>query len=454
VVDQEDFQRLPGLLAVFRAGYAISRGDAAGTLQYAKQALLFFAEDDHIWRGAAAALLGLAYWPAGNLEEAYRSFAEGMAQLQKAGYISDAVGGRLALADIRITQGRLGEAMRIYEQGLQLAVVHGQPHLRGTADMYVGIGAIQLERNDLAGATQQLLHSQEQGEHTGFPQHPYRWRVAMARIRAVEGDLQAALELLGEAEQRYVGDFYPNVRPIAALKARVWIAQGKLAEALDWAHRQGLSAQDELTYLREFEHITLARLLLAHYQRERAEQTLLDAVALLQRLLDAAQAGGRIDRVIEILVLQALAYQHQDDMTAALVPLQRALALAEPEGYVRIFVDEGAAMAQLLREAARRRMMPSYISRLLAAFDGTQPQNTAPSPHPTRPAAHALIEPLSERELEVLRLLSTDLSGPEIARKLIVSLNTLNTHTKNIYSKLGANNRRAAVRRAEELKLL
>ena len=125
--------------------------------------------------------------------------------------------------------------------------------------MYVGMSELHREHNDLDAATQHLLRSKELGEHIGFPQNRYRWRVAMARIREAQGDLDGALDLLHEAERLYVSDFSPNVRPIAALKARVWVAQGRLGEALDWAREQGLSAEDDLSYLREFEHITLAQ---------------------------------------------------------------------------------------------------------------------------------------------------------------------------------------------------
>jgi LuxR family maltose regulon positive regulatory protein len=165
----------------------------------------------------------------------------------------------------------------------------------------------------------------------------------------------------------------------------------------------------------------------------------------LVRLLEAAEGGGRMGSVIELLVLQALAHQARGDLPAALVPLARALALAEPEGYVRLFVDEGAPMALLLDAAAKRGIAPHYAWQLLVAF-GRAEDTPAPK--------QVLMEPLSERELDVLRLLSTDLDGPEIARELVVSLNTMRTHTKNIYSKLGVTSRRAAVRRAEELGLL
>jgi LuxR family maltose regulon positive regulatory protein len=228
------------------------------------------------------------------------------------------------------------------------------------------------------------------------------------------------------------------------LKARVRVAQGELGEALGWAGERGLSVADDLSYLREFEHITLVRVLLARCTAERAEHPIQEATRLLERLLRAAEEGRRTASVIEILVLQALAHQARDDIPAALASLRRALTLAEPEGYVRIFADEGPPMASLLRAAAKLRIAPSYVRRLLAAVNKTGD---------SMPASQGLIDPLSERELDVLRLLGTDLGGPDIARELIVSLNTVRTHTKNIYAKLGVNNRRAAVRRARELDL-
>ncbi|HEY0736915.1 MAG TPA: LuxR C-terminal-related transcriptional regulator [Herpetosiphonaceae bacterium] len=445
VVDDEAFRRLPGTIAIARAGMALARGDVPATVLYAQQALNLAPEDDHLTRGGAAGFIGLAAWTSGELETAHRTFAAGMASLRKAGNIADAINGAITLAAIRIAQGRLRDAMRTYEQALQLASSQGAPLPRGTADIYVGMSGLARERNDLQSATQHLLRSKDLGEHAGFPQNRYRWRVAMARIREAEGDLDGALTLLDEADRLYMSDFSPNVRPIGALKIRVRLAQGRLSEALDWARAQGLSVQDELSYGREFEHITLARLLLAQGKSSLAESFMLDAMGLLQRLLHAAESGERMASVIEILVLQALAHHMQGNTAAALMPLSRALTLAEPESYVRIFVDEGPAMGTLLEHAAKHGIAPSYGDQLLNAFG-----KTAARP----PSNRVLIEPLSERELDVLRLLGTDLSGPDIARELMVSLNTLRTHTKNIYEKLGVNNRRAAVHRAEELKLL
>jgi LuxR family transcriptional regulator, maltose regulon positive regulatory protein len=439
VVDEGEFRRLPSAVAVHRAGHALLLGNLALTEKHARRALDLATADDHLRRGGAAALLGLAGWASGNLEPAYQSYAAGRASLRLAGHQSDALGCTLALADIRIAQVRLREAMRTHEQALELAAEQGLPVLRGTADMHVGMSRIHCERNDLEAAIQHLVTSQELGEHTGLPQNPYRWRVGMARITEARGDLDGALDLLKEAEHLYVGDFFPDVRLVSALKARVWLAQGKLEEALEWTLERELSVADDLSYLREFERITLARVLLAR-------RAIPEAIGLPERLLRAADDGARNGSVIEILMLQAVGYQMQDNISAALAPLERALTMAQPEGYVRLFVDEGSAMARLLEAVAKRRTAPEYARQLLAAF-GNRPLHKTP-------LTSDLMEPLSERELDVLRLLGTELDGPDIARQLVVSLSTLRTHTWNIYSKLGVNNRRAAVRRSNDLDLL
>ena len=224
--------------------------------------------------------------------------------------------------------------------------------------MHVGMSEVYRERDDLHAATRHLLTSQELGEHTGLPQNRYRWRVAMARIRQAEGDLAGALDLLNEAERLYVGDFFPNVRPVPALKARVWIAQGSLVKPS--AGRVSRACPLMTT------SVTCASSSTSPWpgcswrgtQGERAEPSVHQATRLLERLLLAAEEGGRTGRVIEILVLQALAHQMQGDIPAALACLERAVTLAEPEGYVRVFVDEGPPMAALLqsgRETGDRR---------------------------------------------------------------------------------------------------
>jgi LuxR family maltose regulon positive regulatory protein len=444
VVDEAAFRRLPAAIAFYRAALAHVGGDVAGTMTHARRALELVGEDDPVGRGSAAALLGLAYWSTGALDDADRWYSDGMSSFENAGFVYDAIGGAITLADLEIGQGHLRVAMSTYERALQLAT-ETTPPLMGAADMHVGMSLLLAEHNDLDAATQHLLASRELGEHAGLPQNRYRWPVAMARVRQAEGDPRAALELLDEARRLYVAGYSPNIRPVSALRARVQVPAGQLVEALGWAHERRLSADDDLSYLHEYEHITLARVLLAKHATERVEGGLHGPARLLERLLEAAESGARTGSVIEILVVQALVHQAERDIPAALASLARALTLAEPEGYVRLFIDEGVAMVSLLRAAVKQGTVQGYARRLLAA--GTKTPVTGPD-------LPGLIGQLSERERNVLRLLGSDLDGPDIARELSVSLSTVRTHTNNIFAKLGVHDRRAAVRQARKLGLL
>ncbi len=311
--------------------------------------------------------------------------------------------------------------------------------------MHIGLAGVLLERNDLTRAREHLATSQRLGEYNGLPQNPYRWRVVMARLREAEGHLDDALALLDEAERVYVGDYAPNVQPVPAVRARLRLRRGELAHAQEWARERQLSSDDGPSYLREYEHLTLARLLIARHRVEPDAREFDNALTLLDRLLAAAERGGRGASVVEALILQAVAHEAGGDAPAALAALHRAVTLAQPEGYVRLFVDEGAPMAVLLKALRKQPAAPAYVNRLVAA---TTTIGTPAS------ISQTLVEPLSERELDVLRLLGGDLGGPDIARQLSVSLNTLRTHTKNIYAKLGVTSRRAAVRQARDLNLI
>ncbi len=447
VVDEKQLARLPGVVELHWAGLALVAGDAAGTHRHAQLAIARAAPDDHVTRAGAAALSGLASWGAGDLRRAYDRYSACVDGLSQAGHIADVLGCTITLGDLLITQGRLSDALAAYERALVLAT--RQPGvLRGTADMYVGISQIALERGDLPAAEAYLQRSHDLGEHLGLPQNPYRFRVATARVRHAQGDLASAVDLLADAQRVYTGDFSPNVRPVPALRARMLAAAGRVDEALAWAVENHLSVDDDLSYVHEYEHITLARVLVAQYRAQRSEPTERAASGLLERLLVEAERGERTGSVIEILVLQAVTNHARGEVSAAVSTLERAAALAEPEGHVRVFTEDGPPMVALLRLLAEKRPTWIYARRLLAAA-------TPPQPGPsTEPVAGRVVDPLSERELQVLHLLATDLDGPDVARRLVVSLNTLRTHTRNIYAKLGVNNRRAAVRRAGELNLL
>ena len=310
--------------------------------------------------------------------------------------------------------------------------------------MYVGMSEVHRERDDLPAATRPAAAARSWASTTGCRRTGIaggsRWP-GYARLKEI---WPARSSLLNEAERLYMGDMFPNVRPVPALKARVWIAQGRLGEALGWAREQGLSVDDDLSYLREFEHITLARLLLARSGRAGLSTPFTRRPGSWSACCWRRKKAGGRDGSSRSWCCGLSRDQRLGDIPAALACLERAVALAEPEGYVRVFADEGPPMASLLRALAKRGTAGNYVRRLLAAMGGTGHDS---------PVNQALIEPLSERELDVLRLLGTDLNGPAIARELMVSLNTVRTHTKNIYAKLAVTSRRAAVRRGAELGL-
>ena len=434
VHDDAEFRRLPAQVAMYRAGLALLRGDLAGTIAHGERVVSLSEADDHFGRGAAAALIGLAHWTDGDLEAARRHYAAAIHAFESAGFLADILGCSLGLADIQVAQGRLGAAKRTLRAGLDLAAANGP--LRGTADMHVGLSELHLERNELEEAAEHLRASLELGEHLALRQHAYRWRVVEARLRAAHGDHTGALDLLREAEERYDTDYSPKARPVTATTARVRLAAGDLAGAEQWAADSGLTADDDPVYLREYEHLTLVRVLLASGRAA-------EATRLLQRLLAAAEAGHREGGSIEALLLLALAHDAGGDTGQALAVLADALTRAEPEGFVRVVLEAGPGMTALLKAAVRRGRAAEQAVALLAAGGAS----------PSAAARHVLADELSSRELDVLRLLRSDLSGPEIAAELVVSLNTVRTHTKNIFMKLGANSRRAAVRRADELGL-
>ncbi len=424
VVDRAELARLPASIALYRAALALVGGDRDGTVTNAELALARAPEGDRLTVASASALLGLAALTRGDLDAVHRAYRTAAETLGDIGHIADVLGCSITLGDIEIAQGRLGQAQRTYQRALDQADGSAP---RGVADMHVGLSRIALERGDRVGAAGHLREADRLGEAAGLPQNPARWRVAMACLRWAEGDPATAIALLDEAEAVYVADFNPDLRPIAALRARMQAASGDVAAGVAWARAHDVSAEDALSFILEYQHVTLALVLLAEHDRTGSAADLTDAASLVDRLLDAAEAGGRTGVVIELLVLQALAREASGRPDQALASWERALRLGEPEGYVRVY-EEARALGW------------SHVGGPSASTG-------------TAPATQELIDPLSSRELDVLRYLGSELDGPAIARELGVSLATVRTHTQHIYTKLGVNNRRAAVLRAHQLNL-
>ncbi|MBI1281517.1 MAG: helix-turn-helix transcriptional regulator [Anaerolineaceae bacterium] len=441
IVNEDALQSLPALLANARIYLSQAQGRVRVAVKHARHTLDILPMDDHYHRGLAELFLGLAYWAGGNLELACQSIADGVDDMRLTKNTYFQVFGTTALADIKMAQGRLHEAASRYTQSLQFEMDQEEFALRRLADRHVGLGEIHRERNDLKAAVKSLQDAKkEMADQAIFPGREFRWHVAMARVKMAAGDTDSAQDLLHTAERLHKQDIVPDIRPATAIKARIWISEGRLTEVESWAQQQGLSVDDELSYVHEFEHITLARLLLAQQKNG-------VAVKLLNDLLNAAEVEGRIGSVIEILILLALAHAAQGDIDIALVPLERAFALAAPEGYIRIFIDEGQPMVRLLSRGVERGIMPGYARKLLNALDTQSPYSTVSESEP-------LVEPLSERELEILGLVAQGLSNREISERLFIALDTVKGHNRNLYQKLQVARRTEAIARARELGLI
>lgn len=355
-----------------------------------------------------------------------------------------AISTTFVLTDIRIAQGYLHKALAVYEHGLQLAKTKNDTLLQGTADMYLGLSGLYHQQGKYELSKANLQQSETLGAQIALPDWAYRLCLAQARFKQSQAKFNEALDFLDEAEHLQYSNPVPEVQPISAMRARLWIKQGRLLDAWHWARTQNLSIQDELNYLREFEHITLARLLLAEYKQNTENQRLFEAIKLLERLHQAAEAGERRGSVIEILILQALAYQAQDNIPRASEILEQAIELAEPEHFVQIFVDEGGPIVKLLTIVYETGIHPDYVNILLATLEVDSSSDTI----------QTLIDPLSERELEVLHLIADGLSNNEISEKLFLALSTVKGHNRHTFDKLQVQRRTEAVARARELGLL
>jgi LuxR family maltose regulon positive regulatory protein len=452
ITDATLFQSLPAMIALARANQAQYQGDPSGTIRYAEQALKLLPEEDHIWRAQATVLSGITNWASGNLDEAQKALADWSDSMQKAGNLYFAVATSFALADIMIAQGHLQEAVRTYQQSLELASEAGEFVLQIIAHHHLGLAMLYHEMDDEEASAQHLQKCEKLGKQSNLIDWPHRWCLAQAQLKTSAGDWEAALDLLDEARRVYIQNPVPDIRPVESLKARIFLKQGRLVKAQTWVHNRGLAADDEISYLSEFEHLTLARVFIAQYQNDQTHKDIHKAVTLLDRLLLAAQEKGRNGSILEILITQALAYETQGNTATALAPLEQALTLAEPEGYLRIFVDEGSWMTRLLYNAMKRGIKPDYVQRLLGAFHLNEAiQQEAANAHGLLAEG---VEPLSERETEVLQLISEGLTNQEIAGKLHISLHTVKGHARNIYGKLGVKNRTQAIAKGKALGIL
>ncbi len=444
-----DRMKIQGRASAIRAFLAFFRGDVSGIIQYARQALEYLPEQDLTWRSTVAIALGDAHSIKGEMVAAYQAQLEALEACKVAGDIYLVMLTSLKVATTLRSQGKLQPTIEICRQQMQLANTNGLSQTGLVGWLLAIWGEVLAELNDLDGAVDKARKGVELAERSGILAGIGRSYGCLARILFSRGDLAGAEEIIQKMENMArESDVPPWITvQMAAWQVRLWLAQDKLEAASQWVGERRLSTDGESTLFHEIdyigliEHLTLARILIAQGQLD-------ETIWLLQRLLEAAETGGRTSRVIEILILQALALQAQGDTDQAITTLERAFTIAEPEGFIRIFVDEGLPMADLLQLALSRKITPGYTSRLLAACKVEQVRLT------TQGESQALVEPLTERELEVLNLIAAGLSNKAIAETLFITVGTVKRHTMNIYGKLGVNSRTQATVKARELNLL
>ncbi|HEU5391053.1 MAG TPA: LuxR C-terminal-related transcriptional regulator [Streptosporangiaceae bacterium] len=447
---------VPAGIAFLRASLARLRGDATAAADYNRQSLAHLGENDWLMRLFVRWNQAAADWLGGQLRPAERGLAEVLAQRQAlgagffAGFLPMRV--RYDLGEVQRAQSNLDAAQATHRQALAETGQSSRAAVTGPA--HVGLAQVLYERDELDAALDHATQGVALCRQLTFTQSLVTGLAVVARIRHAQGDAAGALAAMGEAGQ---AGSSPQVaalfNPVPSQRARLLLAQGDVRAAAQWAAAAGLSPHDEPDYPREPAYLVLARVLLARGDPG-------PALALLQRLHDTAVGQDRAGSIIEIGALRALALSACGDHPGAFDALTGALILAAPQRYVRVFADEGAPMRALLaqlpaarrgRPAAGRGIGPGYLAALERACG--QPDAVPPRSRATG-AAPGLIEPLTDRELEVLRLLAAGRSNQRIAHDLVVALDTVKKHVTHVLGKLGAANRTEAVARARQLGLI
>ncbi len=441
-LEADETKRTPevqGYIAAIQAYLVRLNGEFASTVNLSLQALSFLPQQALLPRAMVNLNLAIAYYFQDEFEPALKLLEEIIATGQLTQLMANTLFAIYLNTRLLRAQGHLQQALELCQDGLELVARRGWQDFPAAGILYVALADLLREHNELSAAAEYLEKGIKLGQEGGHPHILITGNVWLAWLRQTQGDVTGSQEAIRTAlqhsQQRQVSRLWP-IPPATCYQAWLWIAQGNLVAASRWAQENGLNQPDTpLTYLYEIENLTLARLLIAQGKLDNAE-------ALLLRLHQAAIAGERNGSLIEILILQAITFAAQKRDEQALSPLEQALRLAEPEGFVRIFLDEGEPMTKLLRQAVAQDVHTSYALRLLNALG-----ETAAAPQP-------LIEPLSERELEVLRHVAAGYSNQEIAQELVLAESTVKKHIHNIYGKLGVKSRTQAIAQARELGLL
>ena len=435
--NEQEAASLSGRVAALGAHLATIRNDFSQSIELSRRAQELVSANDPRWRGFIAVTLAGAYRFTSHWDEASQTYLEAANLCQADGNWVGALSALGLRGEILQAQGQLREAARQYEQVLQLAQAWDIPYSPASGYALTGLGRVYCEWNDLDAALRHAQAGLEHGRQADIVDVLLRGYLALERIKKAQGDLDLALALLDEAEPVVQRMGVPEVEEwVNALRAQVWLEKGDTEAAIRWAAGDSGNIHDALFPAIP---VALAQVWLAQGRPD-------EALRLLDHALQAAEQVGRLGNAIQILVVMALAHRSRGDPDQALAVLEKALALAEPEGYFRVFVDEGKPIQRLLARAAARNPASGYILRLL---EGLGEPISIESPAPPE-----LIEPLTARELQVLQLIADGATNQEIANELVLAVNTVKKHVSNIFGKLGVDNRVQAVAQARHLGLL
>jgi LuxR family maltose regulon positive regulatory protein len=447
----------PAAIALLRSELASAQGDPERTTEFARSALAQMAEEERGPRLWARWLQLLADWMSGQMEKAESGFAQILTEARAIADPHPLTTSCHTLGWVQQARGKLDAALQTYREGLRFATEGGRFLPFHAGEAHAGIAQVLYARNQLDDALRHVTEGIELTRQVVEFRLPAFGLVSLAWTRQAMGDRDGALEAIDEACRLLPATGVVTMfSPAQTERAGLLLAQGRVAEAERWTKERRLTAEDDVSYPRERDHVVLVRVLLAEQAPERA-------LGLLERLHAAAAAQGRTGSVIELRALQALAHAACGDQAGALGALAEALTLGAPEGYLRVFLDEGAPMAGLLHQllAGRRQEQVAaadavpreYLARLVEAFE----QAALPVRPPVRRGGvvvAGLVEPLTARELEVLRLLAAGAPNRAIAEQLVVTPETVKKHLSHLFDKLGVANRTQAVARARELGLL
>jgi LuxR family maltose regulon positive regulatory protein len=458
--ETENLDQLWGLVVALKGMKARRQGHNAESVAFMEKALQWLPKDFSWLRLLILLNLGVTYFVADNHQAARKLLPEVSRIGRARGSAEPAIAGLYLQAQFLALRGRLDEAISLCQQGLELATERRWLPTYAGVLVEVALADLRREQNQLEAAAHHATRSLDRAIQNHQPGAMMAC-ITLARIRQAQGDFSGAWAALRQAERCQVW-LWPTILSVDAGKGRLYLAEGKVNAAMAWAEDHHLSVDDDLNYNvtekfptgSELAYLTYARVLMAYGQQRSSPSHSQAALRLLNRLQTLAQTEGRTMRLMETLLLQALIWQSRGDRQRSLDLLQQALQIPRQGNYIRLFLDEGKPMADLLTCAAAKPNPAREISPLLAAFGAEVVQASPTVDFSVESANQALFEPLTERELEVLAYLATGMTNQDIAGELYVSLAAVKWHARNIYSKLEVKNRTQAVAKARELGLL